>query len=98
MMSLNIYALEEQETHVLTSFWVSPGDKEASTYMLDNLEKIYNEVPEKERDSFLNRIRKANIVRVGSINLLSHELNSDFCCLVNLQDFRKEVNKENGAS
>ena len=98
MMTLNIYALEEQETHVLTSFWVSPGDKEAAIYMLDNLEKICNDIPEKERDGFLNRIRKANIVRVGSIDLLSHDLKSDFCCLVNLQDFRKEVNKDNGAS
>ena len=98
MMTLNIYALEEQETHVLTSFWVSPDDRSASTYMLDNLENIFNEVPENERDSFVSRIRKANIVRVGSINLLSHELTTDFCCLVDLKDFRKEVNKDNGAN
>lgn len=98
MMTLNIYALEEQETHVLTSFWVSPDDKESSTFMLDNLDKIYNEVPENERDSFVSRIRKANIVRVGSIDLLSHELKSDFCCLVDLKDFRKDVNKENGTN
>lgn len=98
MMTLNVYALEEKETKVLTSFWVSPDDKEASTYMLDNLEKIYKEVPDNERDSFVSRIRKANIVRVGSINLLSHDMKSDFCCLVDLKDFRKDVNFENGTN
>lgn len=55
------------------------------------LSSSYDSIKEEnEKAKFLKNVRNCNIVRVGSIDLLSHELTSDFSSLVFLRDFMKE--------
>lgn len=95
MMSLNLYALMDTETEYLHSFSTSSNDKEVCEMYVNMLGSSYDSIKdEKEKSMFLSNVRKCNIVRVGSIDLLTHELTNDFNALVFLKDFMKENNNE----
>ncbi len=94
MMSLNLYALMDVESELLHSFSTSSNDKEVCEMYVKMLSSSYDSIKdEKEKAVFLTNVRKCNIVKVGSINLLTHELTNDFNSLVFLRDFMKEENK-----
>lgn len=95
MMSLNLYALMDTESELLHSFSTSSNDKEVCEMYVKMLGSSYDSIKdEKEKSMFLSNVRKCNIVRVGSIDLLTHELTNDFNALVFLKDFMKENNNE----
>lgn len=97
-MALNIYALMNNDTKVLSSFWTSGDDKEASKFMLDTLNSSYDSIEkEEERKNFVNQVRSCCIVRVGVIDLVEHHMQDDFNVLVFLKDFKKEVNENNAS-
>lgn len=96
-MALNVYALMDNDTKVLSSFWTSGDDKEAAKFMLDTLNSSYDSIDkEEERNNFVNHVRSCCIVRVGVIDLVEHHMQDDFNVLVFLKDFKKEVIKDNG--
>lgn len=97
MMSTNFYALMNNETKVLSSFFMSGSDKEAGQYILDLLESSYKSIDkEEEKDRFVSNIRACSVVRVGYVDLVEHTLHDDFNVLLFLKDWKKEVTKENG--
>lgn len=94
MLSLNLYALMDSDSELLHSFSTSSNDKEVCEMYVKMLSSSYDSIKEEtEKIKFLDNVRKCNIVRVGSINLLTHELTNDFNALVFLKDFMKEDNK-----
>lgn len=95
MMSLNLYALMDTESELLHSFSTSSNDKEVCEMYVKMLGFSYDSIKdEKEKSMFLSNVRKCNIVRVGSIDLLTHDLTNDFNALAFLKDFMKENNNE----
>ena len=98
MMSLNFYAVMNKETNVLSSFFMSGDDKEASKFIFDSLDKAFVGLNEKDKDVFISSVRGSCIVRVGNVDLIEHHLSDDFNVLVDLKDFKKECVKENAAS
>lgn len=95
MMVLNLYAVMYKETKLLGNFWVSSDDKEACSYMLGLLENSYKEIEkEEEKNTFLSHVRETVLVKVGTVDLLDHDLKSDFNILTDLKDFKKDINIE----
>lgn len=95
MLSLNLYALMDTESELLHSFSTSSNDKEVCEMYVKMLGSSYDSIKdEKEKSMFLSNVRKCNIVRVGSVDLLTHELTNDFNALVFLKDFMKEIKDE----
>ena len=93
MMSLNLYALMDSDSQLLHSFSTSSNDKEVCEMYVKMLSSSYDSIKEEnEKVKFLSNVRNCNIVRVGSIDLLTHELTNDFSALVFLRDFMKEDN------
>lgn len=95
MMTLNLYALMDIESELLHSFSTSSNDKEVCEMYVKMLSSSFDSLKDdKEKSMFLSNVRKCNIVRVGSIDLLTHDLTNDFNVLVFLKDFMKEINDE----
>ena len=94
MMYLNVYALMNKETKVLSSFWLSGEDKEACQFIYESLDKAFSSLEEKDIDVFSKSIREAVIVKVGYVDLVEHHMVDDFNILVDLKDFKKEVKCE----
>lgn len=93
MMSLNLYALMDVDSEMLHSFSTSSNDKEICEMYVKMLTSSFDSIKdEKEKTVFLTNVRNCNIVKVGSINLITHELTNDFNALVFLRDFMKEEN------
>lgn len=93
MMSLNLYALMDVDSEMLHSFSTSSNDKEVCEMYVKMFTSSFDSIKdEKEKSVFLTNVRKCNIVKVGSINLITHEITNDFNALVFLRDFMKEEN------
>lgn len=95
MMVLNLYAVMYKESKMINNFWVSSNDKEACAYMVNLLENSYKEIKdEKEKEIFLTKVRETCLVKVGTVDLLEHDMKNDFNILTDLKDFKKDVRKE----
>ena len=91
MISMNLYALMDTDTELLHSFATSSNDKEVCEMYVNMLKSSYKSIKdEKEKEVYLTRVRGCNIVKVASIDLVSHDVTNDFNALVFLKDFMKE--------
>ena len=86
-----LYAIQD-ENDVLTGFVLSYSDKEAVDYFKHLLDSSYLEIKDDvEKGTFIIRIRKSCIVRVASIDVMTHDVKNDYNVLAWLNEFKKEV-------
>lgn len=98
-MKVNFYGLCNRETGFLSNIFMSGDDKEAAKWMLETLSKSIDEVEdETEKSRFITNVRDCTIVKIGDLDVLTHGMSEDFNVLVDLRDFKKEVEKENGTA
>lgn len=98
-MKINFYGLCNKQSGFLSNIFLGGDDKEASKWMLEQLTTSYHEIKnEEEQARFLVYVRDCNIVKIGDLDPVGHGMSEDFNVLVDLKDFEKEVNEQNGAA
>lgn len=90
MQKLNFYGLLSKSSNVISNVGYAFDDKQMSAYMLKELTKVVDEVPEERKNYVIESIRDNFIVRIGSLDMESHNLENDFATLVDLKDFHIE--------
>ena len=98
-MKISFYGLCNRHSGFLSNIFLSGDDKDASKWMLDTLSKSYEEIEnEEEKARFLVYVQDCDIVKIGDLDAITHDMISDFNVLVILKDFKKEVEKDNGTA
>lgn len=89
MENLNLYAVCNRETGALSNLFTGFGDKEASEFFVGQLDLTAEELKSDNIKSqvFLQSVRECDFVKVGFLDLLTHNLTNDFNVLVNLSDY-----------
>lgn len=98
-MNVNIYGLCSKENQFLSNLYMAVDDKEAAKWMLDTLMNAVVSIENvEEKIRMVSNVRTCNVVKVGSIDCIGHVMSEDFNVLIDLKDFMKEVNVDNGTS
>ena len=95
METVKIYGLLKDDVYQ-PFFMTSTSDQTASEFALDYYKKSVESVKdEKEKALLLVQIRECKFMRVGFIDLVTHDVKKDECLLVDLSNFLKEVSEVN---
>lgn len=89
MQKLNIYATLNKDSKMLANIGIGSSDQEYCKFFLNRCDYILKRAKEEKQDLdlVLDNIRNNFIVRVGSIDLESYQLNNDFSNLADLSGF-----------
>ena len=92
-MNLKLYALFDRNENRFFSPCVGLDDEDFSKFIVNELDKSIDHIDkEEEKTPFILKVRACEVVRLGEIDELTGELKSDKQFLVDLKDFKKEVN------
>ncbi len=91
-MNLKLYALFDRNEGRFFSPAVGVDDEDFSKYIVNELNKSIDHIEkEEEKTPFILKVRSCEVFRLGEIDEITGELKCDKQFLVDLQDFKKEV-------
>lgn len=93
MNKLILFGLQAKDSLVLSNIGYAFDEKAMCEYMLDELYAIEKDIPEERIVYVLESIRNNYIVKIGTLDLESHNLENNYAILVDLKDFK--FDKEN---
>lgn len=89
-MNLVLYSLYDDKEKKYFSPAVGVDDKDFSSFILNQLNlSIDNIKDDKEKKTFVNRIRSCSLMRLGIIDEITGDLLPDKQFLVDFKDFKK---------
>lgn len=97
MEDIKIFGLLNKSEDVLTPYFItSTSEEDASKFIVKYLTDSVNSVKnEQEKQIMIESIRGCSFVVLGGVDLITHELKSDYNVLFDLSDFMKEVKDGN---
>lgn len=101
MENIKVYAVLSKKHDVISNVFLSNSDAQAGTFMLQQLDSIYKEVPDKLKLNFLEDVRNNAVVKIGEISPESKQMINDYNCILDLFDYRvgeEQTNSKGGVS
>lgn len=101
MENIKVYAILSKKHDIISNVYLSNSDAQAGAFMLQQIDSIYNEVPDKLKSSFLEDVRSTAIVKIGEISPETKQMFNDYNCILDLFDYRvsdEQTNSKGGVS
>lgn len=99
MQVLNLYMIKNKTTGIHSFLYQSNGnDKQVCFEIVNYFGSVFKKLKQKDKTTFLKSLHDSEIVKIGSVDILSGAFTNDYNVLVDLQDVvldTKEKEKEN---
>lgn len=98
MMSLNLYMVKDKTTGIHSFLYQSNGnDKQVCLEVLNYFGDVFKKLKQKDRVKFMESLHNSELVKIGSIDVLSGAFATDYNILADFKDVvyeKKEKEKE----
>lgn len=95
MEKIKLYALLDKSSDTISNVYMSGDDISAVGFMVESLKEINNNITSNLKSDFLARTQDSAVVRIGTIDLQTKKLESDFNLVADFFDFKfEELEKE----
>ena len=99
MENIKVYAVLSKKHDIISNVFLSPSDAQAGAFMLQQLDSIYKEVPDKLKPNYLEDVRNTAVVKIGEISPENKQMFNDYNCILDLFDYRvadEQTNSKGG--